>query len=1030
MATSLRTKPKYNPDAELQQAWDKKMYYDGNRSIKDVVTSAAKRGNINPALLLSSAWTEGLNKAVLDPDAVSEAYINASNKDKSLNNFPVDGFFNYGLDMFGNNLSKLKKYLPEGFDQRYKMYDAFNEKKQKVQTVAFKTNEDALVAKAAFMNMEKDNVLGYAKKKGIDLSDENTQNYFMLASYNGGFGNAQTMMNEYSKAKDKKAWLDKGLTSRQEVQKNIAPRLSRMKLSSDLLEMKNGGRIKYELGTEDPIIGEDPRPQLKANTNSPFQDSGEGFPSRPQMAGDLFTVNTVGDVLNNGAPIVPVGKNLTQEDLDKRSAQNLAEADKMVSQLDQTEKISGLAFSAMTNLFDKQSQGKKDRTNLRRAMLGEMDSTMNPFSDGTGSQAIFKKGGEIKGDSLGVNTLDGGKSKVVSTNDHSNPMIEFTGKEHTEGGIGIEYGGKVAEVENKELGWIDSAGGLNIFGKLKVPGTNQTFRKVAKDISKQEAEVDGKKSKYLEILNKGDQADPYQDSAYSTAKVMFKSLDKQSKEITEKKEALADYQNLILSMTKEDNGMYKFGGRMKYEDGGELDRLREALGKYESSGNYKVRGKVVNKGMYKGQRALGKYQIMPGNLPEWSKAALGRVVSEEEFINNPELQDKIASHRIGEISKSHSDVRDIASIWFSGKPLKGNKGHDGNVDTPSYVAGVMKFFGGTYAGKTDEKPSTANIPDNTIKDTSMDYKPVRTPIINNTEDPTKETPYGKAYKEPTIGSGDINISNGNRVRGTLSPLAIEQIAPELLTLATNRRDPVQALSYSPDLKQTFDISYQAGRNENQSSFNSLAKIAEMTGNVEMLTQLAAQKYKADEQYNMQEIQGNAAQRVQTYNSNMDLLNDARIKNLALVADQQVKQAQADFNTRAEAIGAIGSMASKVMQNQLENKTYNAYANLFKHYGFDKKGNVTFNPDDVATRFNAGEAQQFGMLAAKKGVSELMNSATKTTTKLDAEGSVKQVTTTDDELKEFNEIMQNSALDDAKKQNALKGNKYAKRIFGE
>jgi len=123
---------------------------------------------------------------------------------------------------------------------------------------------------------------------------------------------------------------------------------------------------------------------------------------------------------------------------------------------------------------------------------------------------------------------------------------------------------------------------------------------------------------------------------------------------------------------------------------------------------------------------------------------------------------------------------------------------------------------------------------------------------------------------------------------------------------------------------------------------------------------------------MQEIQGNAAQRLNTYSQNVDVLNDAKLKNLALIADQQIKQAQAKFNTRKEDLSAFTSISGKVLQNRLENITYNAYANLFKHYGFDKKGNVTFNADDVVQRFSPGEAQQFGFMAAQQGANAIMN----------------------------------------------------------
>lgn len=92
--------------------------------------------------------------------------------------------------------------------------------------------------------------------------------------------------------------------------------------------------------------------------------------------------------------------------------------------------------------------------------------------------------------------------------------------------------------------------------------------------------------------------------------------------------------------------------------------LKESAG----SGDYTALGPVVPSGAYKGQRALGRYQVMPGNLPEWSKAAVGRVVSSQEFLNSPELQDQIAGFQFLKNKQKYGTWEDAASVWFTGKP--------------------------------------------------------------------------------------------------------------------------------------------------------------------------------------------------------------------------------------------------------------------------------------------------------------------------------------------------------------------------
>lgn len=865
------------------------------------------------------------------------------------------------------------------------------------------------------------------------------------------------------------------------------------KLRPDYLvpsQMKNGGKMpKYANGTEDPIKGVQsfqpagstpnnwqtnnnpvpinpdttPDQQIFKLDQNQSQDNVKGIKPLSQFY-DIGTDKWGNQTLKGSGRYVDANGNTTttaeqQANADTISNQNRAKAMGIDTKVDNIEFAATTGMAAINAFFAKQQAGQLDRTNRRKAIMQQVEAPIiNPYAEGTGSQAIMEHGGSIHikpenrskfnatkkrtgktteelthssnpvtrkraifaqnaakwhhgEDGLSLDSqdptnqmkvIDGGKVEQLSNSDHSNPMFEFQGKTHDEGGIGLQYGNNLAEVEDNEVGWVDNNGDLNVFGKLKLPGTNQTFKKAAMDIAEQEKKVDGKKSKYLNILTNGSDTDPYQESAKSTAKVMFKSLDKQAKQIAEKKEALASYQNLILAMKDQMMAEQKmaYGGKMptfpKYADGGsiggpgdedEVAKVRRAIAEFESGADYSAIGVPVTKGQYKGQRALGKYQIMEDNVRSWGKAATGKDVTVADFIKDPKLQDQIAEYQMKQIAKSHSNPADIASIWFTGQPTSNTKAQnrtdDNGTSGNQYVDAVMKIYSG-YGGTNTQRGSTGNtsttntsgakaLSSGKLVSTNdiMNFTPINNPV-NGQEDQVVTTPYGNAKREATPFNSKVNIGNGDRQRGAVSPLAIEQIAPELATIASNRREPVYQLGYQPDLQQTFDLSYQLGRNENQSTFNQLSQQAEQSGNYEALAQLAAQKYQADQAYNMQEVQGNAQQKMQVYGQNIATLNDAKVKNLALIADQQQKQTMAKDNTRKEDLAAFKSVSGKVLQNQLENKTYNAYANLFTHYGFDKNGNVTFNPDKVTQRFSAGESQQFGMMAAQQGAQAIMN----------------------------------------------------------
>lgn len=125
----------------------------------------------------------------------------------------------------------------------------------------------------------------------------------------------------------------------------------------------------------------------------------------------------------------------------------------------------------------------------------------------------------------------------------------------------------------------------------------------------------------------------------------------------------------------------------------ELTAAAQAIKDIESGGgNYTIRGPVVAKGRYAGERAMGAYQIMPGNLPQWSKEALGRQVSEEEFLASPKIQDEIFLDQFTKSYKKHGNFADAASIWFTGQPVAKSGGRDdGYTSSNTYIS---KFTSG------------------------------------------------------------------------------------------------------------------------------------------------------------------------------------------------------------------------------------------------------------------------------------------------------------------------------------------------
>lgn len=104
-------------------------------------------------------------------------------------------------------------------------------------------------------------------------------------------------------------------------------------------------------------------------------------------------------------------------------------------------------------------------------------------------------------------------------------------------------------------------------------------------------------------------------------------------------------------------------------DANPMASYREQIAAVESrgSGGYSAVGPQTASG----DRAYGRYQVMGNNIPEWSQAAIGRKLTPEQFLADPQAQDAIFDYKFGEYVKRFGNPQDAASAWFTGRPLSG-----------------------------------------------------------------------------------------------------------------------------------------------------------------------------------------------------------------------------------------------------------------------------------------------------------------------------------------------------------------------
>lgn len=94
---------------------------------------------------------------------------------------------------------------------------------------------------------------------------------------------------------------------------------------------------------------------------------------------------------------------------------------------------------------------------------------------------------------------------------------------------------------------------------------------------------------------------------------------------------------------------------------------RQAIANIESrgSGGYSALGPVLASG----DRAYGAFGVMGANIPSWTKGALGKSLTPQQFLGDPRAQDNVFDHYFGKSVARYGNPQDAASVWFTGRPL-------------------------------------------------------------------------------------------------------------------------------------------------------------------------------------------------------------------------------------------------------------------------------------------------------------------------------------------------------------------------
>lgn len=567
-----------------------------------------------------------------------------------------------------------------------------------------------------------------------------------------------------------------------------------------------------------------------------------------------------------------------------------------------------------------------------------------------------------------------GEAETISTNPYlpdGGETVMFRGPSHADGGMPITYGQSPVEVEGGEPAVKLQDGGTGeenmvVFGNLKIPNQfvgdldpkakGKKFKNYVNDLSKIEAKQNKIIDKSTNELDDLTPLNSFDQLKMSSLQANLMGGNMKLKDVAEKKQTAAALQSAI-NDTAEEQGLV---ADSLAKGKAIVDKSKDGKAKYGAAIEKAQTGIYKTKGVQPGAidyNALGQSGD-PMFVDEQSYTTLWMPKVTEAF-NDPERAKKIIA---GIENYTGQDAEDVKAAIAKEKTLSGKI-------AKAYELGTDKKVG-PYHNILSNIITTVTPQPTTVETTTL--APIKT---------TTTTAQTTKAKFPWM---DI----ANQAIQEFRPSDAEQLDPnqlmgEMYALSNNQLEPVQAQKYSPQLLTPYDISLQDQLNENQSTFNSVAR--QVAGDPSALSALAAQKYSADSKVLGEQMRLNQAQKAGIYNQNIATLNDAQLKNLNILDQQYGRQAQAKSNTKATTQGALNSISSKYAQNKLANRELATYENLY-NYRYDPNFRArNMNPlvDFQKMIENASPSQ----LAEYNKIIEKKNTPAKTESKTSRNGSI-------------------------------------------
>lgn len=535
-----------------------------------------------------------------------------------------------------------------------------------------------------------------------------------------------------------------------------------------------------------------------------------------------------------------------------------------------------------------------------------------------------------------IETTWGGYAEPISQNPYlpsSGQTVMFRGQSHDESdgkgrtGIGVKYGKPDSYTEYAEYGTTsdadvevernepavelpgaDGENNMVVYGNLKIPNQflheigdpkakGKKFKTYVKDLAKKEQrqnKIIDSSSEKLDGLNP---QSPFDLLKFNSLAANIKGANMKLKEYADFKTNAAAVQNAINdsaeelgldadSLAKGKVAMAKRGANIsKAQDGKKLTKVEALV--------------TVPKGQRKGKKFWGK-------------------VTEQDFeemkARNPWYDWKnFNPARAGDTKKFQKEFNKRAKEVGSSVRLREDDAFG------EQTASAKSLYGDTPAASTTTPTTTKFQP----------VTPTTGGTTKTTEKITTQYPITEYKQNPYLEA--INAALPYLRPSDVEEFDPAQLVGEMYALSQNQVEPVWAQKLQPRLGVPIDISYQDILNENRAT---LRRQQQMMGyNPAAQSALAAGEYAANQKVLGEQFRANQVERNRVYEKNRDILNQNDLTNLGILDQQYVRQNEALSRTKATTQEALNSIASKIAQNKLENRTLAVMENLY-NYRYD------------------------------------------------------------------------------------------------